>query len=431
MVGCRAIEVPVAPRKITQSAHIIHADQHGLKAEDFDRHALSVVYRLQKHGFAAYLVGGCIRDLLCGLEPKDFDVATDATPEEAKAVFKRSCRLIGRRFRLAHIHFGRDVIEVATFRGNGRVHESEKGRLITENVYGPMHEDAARRDFSVNAMYFDPSELTIHDYHQGYEDVHAKRLRLVGDPGARYREDPVRLLRAVRFAAKLNFQIEADTLAPISGLGDLLDDVPAARLFDESLKLFMKGHAAASYRSLDQHDLLRHLFPDTVPALEVADNNGLQRMLAEAMANTDERIRVGKPTTPAFLFGVLLWPALERQAAANRQQGMKPLPAAELAADKVISRQVSRISIPRRFSVPMREIWSLQPRFNSRQGKRAQRLYNHPRFRAAYDFLLLRAVADPRLQNLADWWTELQELDPDERRERLRSPAQRRAAGAR
>lgn len=386
--------------------------------------------RLQQDGYAAFLVGGCIRDALCGLTPKDFDVATDATPEEAKAVFKRNCRLIGRRFRLAHVHFGRDVIEVATFRGNGKVHESETGRLITENVYGPMHEDAARRDFSVNAMYFDPSDQTIHDYHQGFEDVAQKSLRLVGEPAARYREDPVRLLRAVRFSAKLNFQMEPATLAPVNELGHLLDDVPAARLFDESLKLFMKGHAQASFERLIQHNLLRHLFPDLVPALNNASDEGLMDMLNASMANTDSRIAVGKPTTPAFLFAVLLWPALQQRTARNRDKGMKPIPAAEHAADRVISRQVGQIAIPRRFSVPMREIWSLQSRFTSRRGKRAQRLYAHPRFRAAYDFLLLRAVADPSLMELADYWTDLQELSPEERQDLLSSPGQRRSGGA-
>lgn len=385
--------------------------------------------RLQQDGFSAYLVGGCIRDALCGIKPKDFDVATDATPEDAKAVFKRNCRLIGRRFRLAHVHFGRDVIEVATFRGNGRVHESDSGRLITENVYGPMHEDAVRRDFSVNAMYFDPSDNTIHDYVNGFEDVASRRLRLMGDPVARYREDPVRMLRAIRFAAKLQFEMGPETLAPVDELGHLLDDVPAARLFDESLKLFMKGHADASFTQLLKHNLLGHLFPDIVAALNGADDDGLMNMQRAAMANTDERIRIGKPTTPAFLFAVLLWPGLLVQTARNREQGMKPIPAAELAADRVISRQVNQIAIPRRFSVPMREIWSLQSRFTSRQGKRAQRLYSHPRFRAAYDFLLLRAVADPPLQELADYWTDLQELNPDQRRDLLTAPSQRRVAG--
>ncbi len=386
--------------------------------------------RLQQDGFAAFLVGGCIRDALCGLTPKDFDVATDATPEEAKGVFKRNCRLIGRRFRLAHVHFGRDVIEVATFRGNGKVHESETGRLITENVYGPMNEDAARRDFSVNAMYFDPSDQTIHDYHQGFEDVAQKRLRLIGEPAARYREDPVRLLRAVRFSAKLNFEMEPATLAPVNELGHLLDDVPAARLFDESLKLFMKGHSQASFDRLMKHNLLGHLFPDLVPALDAAPDEGLMAMMNASMANTDERIAIGKPTTPAFLFAVLLWPGLQQRAARNQQNGMKPLPAAELAADRVISRQVGQIAIPRRFSVPMREIWSLQGRFKSRRGKRAQRLYAHPRFRAAYDFLLLRAVADPSLNELAEYWTKLQELPSDERQQWLSSPPNRRSGGS-
>ncbi|MEM9531974.1 MAG: polynucleotide adenylyltransferase PcnB [Pseudomonadota bacterium] len=390
---------------------------HGLSADRFDSRAVSIVLQLKSEGYSAFLVGGCIRDLLSGIEPKDFDVATDATPEEIKACFRRGCRLIGRRFRLAHVRYGREIFEVATFRGNGQVHESASGRLLTENVYGPIDQDAARRDLTVNAMFYDPESETIHDYHGGYEDIREKRLRLIGDPRSRYREDPVRLLRVLRFAAKLGYTLDPETEGPLTEMGHLLSDVPAARLFDENLKLLMKGHAAESYRLLQHYDLFSHLYVDSAAALAADDS--WQPMLAAAMRNTDERIAQSRPTTPAFLFAVLLWPGQVAQVKALRDEGMKPGEAAQVAADQVISRQVSRIAIPRRFSVPLREIWSLQSRFRFRRGKRAHRLFSHPRFRAAYDFLLLRTEADANLKDDARWWTELQEVDIDERRERM------------
>lgn len=401
---------------------IVHAAEHGIKRAQLDRNALSVVTQLQRSGYAAYLVGGCIRDLLNGVVPKDYDVATNATPEQIRSCFRRGCRLIGRRFRLAHIRFGREIIEVATFRGNGRTHEDDKGRLLSENVYGPIHEDAARRDFTVNAMFFDPTELVLLDYHGGYEDARNRRLRLIGDPESRYREDPVRLLRAIRFAAKLDFSIDAESEAPLAKMGHLLADVPPARLFDESLKLFLSGHAAQSLAGLRHYDLYSILFPDAGPAL--SEDDGMQAMTAAAMDNTDERIAQDRPTTPAFLFAVLLWPGVVARTEEHLANGMKFFQAREQAADQIIRRQIRRVSIPRRFTVPMREIWQLQGRFRNRRGKRAQRLFTHPRFRAAYDFLLLRNEAEPDLTELARYWTELQEVDADERRKRLAGETQ-------
>jgi poly(A) polymerase len=345
------------------------------------------------------------------LHPKDFDVATDATPEQIKALF-RNCRLIGRRFRLAHIHFGRDYIEVATFRGTGDGHpdddrEVRDGRVLFDNVYGDIEEDAQRRDFTVNGMYYDIRDFSIRDYSTGFEDLKKRQIRLIGDPEERYREDPVRLIRAIRFAAKLEFEIESASEAPLSTMGGLLEDIPAARMFEEILKLFMSGHAERSFELLMRHQLLDHLFPQSAAALEGSNAADLE-VLRMAMRNTDKRIAEDKPVTPAFLFGVLLWPAYSRRYAELTDDGMLPHDAGKLAADQVVRAQISRTSIPKRFSYPMREIWEMQPRLEKKSGRRIKRLLAHPRFRAAYDFLLLRAEQYPELAEQAQWWTEMQ-----------------------
>ena len=385
------------------------------------QNALKVLYRLKDCGYQSYLVGGCVRDLLLGLHPKDFDVATDATPEQIRTVF-RNCRLIGRRFRLAHIHFGRDYIEVATFRGTGEDddqdgREMRGGRLIADNIYGSIEEDAIRRDFTVNAMYYNIEDFSVRDDVGGYDDLRQGVLRMIGDPEERFREDPVRLLRAVRFAAKLDFDVEPATEAPLYQLGDLLNDIPPARLFDEVLKLFLSGQATRSLDRLLHYRLFSALFPDAGRVALASDSN--RRMLADAMANTDQRVAEDKPVTPAFLFAVLLWGPMRERAAQLEAEGMVAHEAIVEAGEWITSRQVSHTAIPRRFSIPMREIWQMQPRFEQPVGRKAMRLMEHPRFRAAYDFLLLRAVEDPSLEPLAAEWTKLQAMNPNQLRESL------------
>jgi poly(A) polymerase len=435
---------------------------------------LKVLYRLKDAGYQGFLVGGAVRDLLLGLTPKDFDVATNALPEEVRRLF-RNCRLIGRRFRLAHVHFGHEIIEVATFRataaperedaedldpdadiegapsepgqnergldegasgegpGEGRAsrqgtaadytaHDDSEhrafdrtGRILRDNIYGTIEEDVWRRDFAANGLYYNIDDFSIWDFVDGVSDVRARRLKLIGDPETRYREDPVRMLRAVRFAAKLDFSIEPQTEAPIGKLAYLLDGVPPARLFDECLKLFLSGFGAKSYRLLKQYRLFEHLFPQSAAAFALPPYAYAQEMLERGLVNTDERIAADKPVTPTFLFAVLLWGAVLRELN-ERLAGPAPdLAQLMQACDTVLRAQQSRVAIPRRFAMPMRELLMLQPRFNRRSGVKSLSLLQHPRFRAAYDFLLLRAqvgVADPEL---AKWWTDIQVLPQEER----------------
>ena len=384
------------------------------------------MYRLKNAGYEAYLVGGGVRDLLLGREPKDFDVATDALPEEVEALF-RNARLIGRRFRLAHVRFGKEIIEVATFRGSGSdVDEAPAGddqtpaMLVRDNVYGTLEEDAWRRDFSINSLYYSIHDFSVVDYVGGMEDLKGGLLRLIGDPERRYHEDPVRMLRAVRFAAKLGFKIHPDSEAPIFELGYLLEAVPAARLFEEFLKLFMGGAAVETFELLRHYRLFEHLFPQTEAALAVEEEHFPRLLVARALENTDERIAAGKPVPPAFLLAALLWEAVRQRALELEQdEDMPAVQAGQKAAQEVIQRQAERIAVPRRFSLPMREIWSLQDRFAKGGPKRVKKLLAHPRFRAAYDFLLLRGVGGEVEQDLCDWWTRIQEVDEDERRQML------------
>ncbi len=400
---------------------IIPRSEHTVSRAKISENALKVLYRLNKAGYESYLVGGGVRDLLLGREPKDFDVATSAHPEQVRKVFS-NCRLIGRRFRLAHVHFGREIIEVATFRGLGGAggeREHENGMLVRDNVYGTIEEDALRRDFTINALYYDVRDFSIIDYTGGMQDLLEGRLRLLGDPETRYREDPVRMLRAVRFAAKLGFRIDPECEAQISEMAPLLGEVPAARLFDEVLKLFMGGVALHSYEQLSHYGLFACLFPETGRCLEHEEQGFPVTFVAQGMKNTDARIREGKPVTPAFLFAVLLWEPVRQRYLALQEQGESPSVAMQQAASEVLSRQLQRVSLPKRFSLPMREIWSLQHRFHARVGKRPHRLLTHPRFRAAYDFLLLRAQSGEVEQELADWWTRFQEADADEKNRML------------
>ncbi len=391
---------------------VIPREVHPISRRNISPAALKVLYGLRDAGFKAYLVGGAVRDLLAGRQPKDFDVATEATPEQVREVF-RNCRLIGRRFRLAHVMFGRETIEVATFRandddGSGDRETEDGGRLVRDNVYGTIEEDAIRRDFSVNALYYGIEEFAVLDYVGGHADVLARRLKLIGDPVARYREDPVRMLRAVRLAAKLDFTIDASAAAPLAELSPLLAGAAPARLFDESLKLFLTGHGEASLLALEEHQLLAALLPDTAEALRTNRSGMLRAMLIDGLRSTDRRIEDDKPVTPAFLYAVLLWPAYCRELARLQALGIDAMAAQQRAADRVTLRQVQRIALPRRFSLPMHEIWMLQPRFALRQKKRVNRMLAHPRFRAAFDFLELRANMAPQLADDLAFWRNAQ-----------------------
>ena len=395
----------------------IPREQHVISRRDISPNALRVLYRLREGGFGAYLVGGAVRDLLLGLHPKDFDVATDATPEQVKSLF-RNCRLIGRRFRLAHVVYGREIIEVATFRANSDDgsgdRELEDGRLVRDNVYGTIEDDAIRRDFTCNALYYAIEDFSVRDYVGGYEDVQARVMRLIGDPETRYREDPVRMLRAVRLAAKLDFTIEPATAAPIPLLAPLLGEAAPARLFEEMLKLFLSGHAVASFERLEAHGLLGALLPETAAALRSNRSGALRRMLVQGLANTDARVAADEPVSPAFLFALLLWPAYCRALAGLQAQGMHAEEAQRRAADRVTLHQVQTIALPKRFSLQMQEIWLLQQRFSSRQRKRVFRLLANPRFRAAFDFLVLRLAASDSHAADVEFWRQAQLSSGDE-----------------
>ncbi|HET6564422.1 MAG TPA: polynucleotide adenylyltransferase PcnB [Xanthomonadales bacterium] len=392
---------------------IIPASEHGIATAELCPHASEVVRQLQDAGYEAYIVGGGVRDLLLGSVPKDFDVATSATPEEVQEVFPR-CRLIGRRFRLAHVRIRGVLTEVATFRGqhdNNSEAESAHGRILRDNVWGDVEEDAVRRDFTINSMFLDPVSGEIRDYQGGYRDLKDKRLRLIGDPEQRYKEDPVRLLRAARFVAKLGVRPDAATEAPVRKMARLLQDVPPARLFEEVLKLFLTGHGRASWDALQEFGLSSALFP----VLKPAGKDGKVEagmLLLRALENTDLRVREDKPVTPAFLFAALLWEPIRDRSEKLVADGMTEYDAIQLASEEVFLAQSRRTAIPRRFSAVTRLIWTMQPRLAKTRGRRWKKLLGEPRFRAGYDFLLLRAVEDPSLQELCDFWTQAQEDNP-------------------
>ncbi len=411
-------------RKGSEQPTVLDAHEHRLSSADFSRNSGNVAVRLQHADFQAYLVGGCVRDSLLGIKPKDFDVATNATPEQVRQEFRNS-RIIGRRFRLAHVHFGREIIEVATFRSDHSQSDQDNsdhsahdasGRILRDNVYGTMVDDAQRRDFTMNALYFDVSSEKIYDYSTGFADIKRRLIRLIGDPEQRYLEDPVRMLRAIRFAAKLDFEIEDSTAEPIRRLAHLLADIPAARLYEEVLKLFLSGHAVRTYELLCEYGLFAQLFPSTAKALQQQPEY-VDRLLRNAFTSTDKRISNERPVTPAFLFAALLWPVLTERSIRLQNDGMHPIPAIQEAAQQILHEQVARVAIPKRFSIPTREIWDLQERLPRRMGKRADVLLAHPRFRAAYDFLLLRESAGEDLQGLGQWWTEYQDASDSQRRD--------------
>jgi poly(A) polymerase len=402
--------------KIVRKPQIIPRTEHGVSRSEISENALTVLYRLKNAGYHAYLVGGGVRDILLGLKPKDFDVATDAHPEQVRELF-RNCRLIGRRFRLAHVHFGREIIEVSTFRAShndavdGEGHE-EDGRIIRDNVYGTLDDDVWRRDFTVNALYYNIEDYSIVDYVGGLEDIKNRQLRLIGIPEDRYREDPVRMLRAIRFAIKLDFSIHPVSEQPIRKLAPLLEEIPEARLFEEFLKLFMSGQSEKAYRQLREYGLFAKLFPQTEEFLNSGDEF-IHKLLISAFRNTDTRLAEDKPVTPAFLLAALLWVPVRDLANDHEGNGLSEMDAIHLASDAVISHQITSTSMPRRFTHMARDMWALQVRLKNIRGKRPLKLLAHQRFRAAYDFLLLRAEAGENVQELASWWTAFQEEHMD------------------
>jgi poly(A) polymerase len=417
---------------------IVPRSEHNVSRANISPNALKVLYRLKSAGFEAFLVGGGVRDLLLDRHPKDFDVVTNADPDQIQDLF-RNCRLIGRRFRLAHVRFGRDIVEVATFRATNvadpedddRAH-SDSGRILRDNVYGTIDEDVWRRDFTVNALYYNITDFSIWDYVDGVRDVRERTLRLIGDPDNRYREDPVRMLRAIRFAAKLGFTLAPETAAPISSLGSLLKDVPPARLFDELLKLFQSGHAVRSFELLLEYDLLRYLFRDTQAQLETGDREKIIEFIRRGLANTDQRVLEDKPVTPMFLYALFLWFPIRALARRLESEGWDDGQAMLEASQRIVATQ--QTAFPRRFSSPMKELLNMQWRFGQQQGARAARLLQHKRFRAAYDFLVLRASCGEVDQAMVDWWTELQTLPPEEQSKKLsggRRPGRRRRGGRR
>jgi poly(A) polymerase len=414
-----------APGRETQP-RIIPRPEHNVSRSQISKNALKVLYRLRDAGYQAFLVGGGVRDLLLGREPKDFDIATDAHPEDVRRLF-RNCRLIGRRFRLAHVYFGRDIVEVATFRASedpdddldgddeALLVKDEDGRILRDNRYGSIEDDIWRRDLTANALYYNIADFSIWDYAGGVDDIRAGVLRLIGDPEARYREDPVRLLRTVRFAAKLGFRIEPATEALLRPLAKSLETVPPARLFDEVLKLFLSGHAVASYELLRRYGQFAQLFPAVDALLDSDAGEPYRLLLLEALQNTDQRVADDEPVTPVFLFSVLLWGPVSRLAARFEERGESPVQALLLAADDVADSQQRHVAIPRRITTPMKELMVMQLRLQKTRGRRVLGLLGQARFRAAYDFLCLRARAGDADPALAKFWTDLQAMDEDAR----------------
>lgn len=403
----------------------IPRNKHIISRSNISPFALKVLYRLKDAGFAAYLVGGGVRDLLLGKTPKDFDIATEARPEQIKQLF-RNCILIGRRFRLAHIKFGRDIIEVATFRGEHHqsTHQEEaksvNGMLIRDNVYGSMEEDAWRRDFTINALYYSIADFSVIDYCGGMADLKKGVIRIIGDPSQRYQEDPVRLLRAIRFAGKLNFEIAKETAEPLSKMGSLLSQVSPARLFEEILKLFLTGCAAPVFDLLEQHGLFKQLFPSTDVCLNHNAQYPAAKFLKIAMQNSDKRLHEGKTITPVFLLAALLWYPLLTKMELEVKTSFSELAALDTAIRQTLKDQSQLTTIPKRLAAGMQDIWHLQFRFRKRQKRYISKALSHPRFRAAYDFLLLRAEAGEDVVELAKWWTDYYEGNEQTRQSMLK-----------
>jgi poly(A) polymerase len=424
----------VAKSLVASDPTVLTRDQHPVSRKLISPNALKVLYRLNSGGYQAYLVGGGVRDILLGLKPKDFDIATNATPEQIKDLF-RNCRLIGRRFRLAHIVFGREVIEVATFRGHhdgaepkeqdGKKisQQSEHGMLLRDNIYGSIEEDAQRRDFSINALYYSAVDYKIHDFANGVSDINNRQIRMIGDPETRYREDPVRMLRAIRFATKLDMQISSMTKAPIAELAPLMANIPAARLFEEFNKLFLSGKALANFNMLREYDLFRYFFPAVDQLLTSQTEDKLLPFITLSLRNTDTRIENSQRITPAFLLAAMLWyPLQKKMQQVKEQTQLTPQDLFFAAYSAITSEQQQSVSVPKRFQGVMKDIWILQEKLARRDGKRAFKTLEHPKFRAAYDFLLLRGEIEGGLaQELASWWTDFQAIEPEQQEQMVKA----------
>nr|WP_205402605.1 MULTISPECIES: polynucleotide adenylyltransferase PcnB [Serratia] len=441
---------PFVAAEGTRSMTVIPRDQHAISRKDISENALKVLYRLNKSGYEAYLVGGGVRDLLLGKKPKDFDITTNATPEQVRKLF-RNCRLVGRRFRLAHVMFGPEIIEVATFRGHHeQSQESDKnssqqaqnGMLLRDNIFGTIEDDAQRRDFTINSLYYGVADFALRDYVGGLRDLQQGVIRLIGDPETRYREDPVRMLRAVRFAAKLDMTISEETAEPIPRLASLLHEIPPARLFEEALKLLQTGYGYQTYLKLCEYQLFQPLFPLIARNFTPNHDTPMERILEQVLKNTDHRLQNDKRVNPAFLFAAMLWyPLLEHAQKLAQESGLAYYDAFALAMNDVLDEECRSLAIPKRITTLVRDIWQLQLRLSRRQGKRAHKLMEHPKFRAAYDLLALRAEVEnnPEMLRLAEWWDEFQVAtaarqknmlstlgeDPAPRRARQRRPRRR------
>ena len=428
-----------APSRNGEASVIPHA-KHGIARDAISSGSRRTVETLQENGYQAFIVGGAVRDLLAGIKPKDFDVATDATPEQVRQCFRRS-RIIGRRFQIVHVMMGQETIEVTTFRGHHgqqeghRAQTDEQGRVLRDNVFGSQKEDAARRDFTVNALYYDPVAQTVVDYHQGLADLGNKTLRMIGSPATRYREDPVRMLRAVRLAAKLDFSIAPETQQPIGELAGLIENVPPSRLFDEMLKLLTSGHALKCLQRLRAEGLHHGLLPLLDVILEQPRG---ERFVTLALENTDRRVREGRPISPGFLFATLLWHQVLTRWDTLKAAGERAIPALYQAMDEVLDAQADKLAITRRVAGDIKDIWALQPRFEQRSGKRPHGLLEQPRFKAGLDFLLMRGDAGEVDAALGQWWSDFFAADgatrtamllpqtadaPKKRRRRKRKPA--------
>ena len=440
ILGGKDKTAPVDPTKPT----VLGPLEHGINPEMVSANAVRVTQTLQDAGYAAFLVGGAVRDLLLAIKPKDFDIATNATPDQVKRLFRRAF-IIGKRFQIVHVMFGQDLLEVTTFRGASvdAAPKDEHGRVLRDNTFGLQHEDAIRRDFTINAMYYDPASQTVLDYHGGIKDIRNKTLRVIGVPEARYREDPVRLLRVVRFAARLGFTIDPATSAPIAVMAPLINNVPAPRVFDEMLKLLMSGQALACLQQLRKEGLHHGL----LPLLDVVLEQPLgEKFVRLALASTDARVREGKPVSPGFLFASLLWHQVVEKWTAYEASGEPAIPALHLAADDVLDSQTEKLALQRKIASDMRDIWAMQPRFERRVGKSPYKLLEHPRLRAGYDFLLLRCESGEIDAEIGKWWTDFMAADgpgreallarkpvsttePAKKRVRRRSPKKPKTAG--
>jgi len=422
-----------------EKAKIINREDHNISRKLISPNALKVLYRLSEGNFDGYLVGGCVRDIMLGQKPKDFDVATSATPEQVSSLFKNA-RIIGRRFKIVHIRYGREIIEVTTFRANHdasneiadgasrrKIKEldsahSTSGMILRDNVYGNIDEDALRRDFTINALYYSLDQFRVLDFCGGIEDLDSRSIRMIGDPEARYREDPVRMLRAIRFAAKLDFDLEASTAEPIDKLAYLLESISSARLFDETIKLLTGGNAVKTFELLRQSKVGDYLFAPTMNAISSGPDNA-SRLLDLALINTDSRLALGKSVTPAFLFAALLWPVLQNRIASISPTSANDYQRHQNTANDVILEQLPYTAVPKRFTIAAKEIWELQLRLARRNKRSIESSFAHPRFRAAYDFLLLREQSGEELGGLGQWWTDFQLADQVQRSELAMSAA--------